>query len=132
MAKVKKISHVGVAVENVDRAISLLRDCFGAKLAFKKTIPTQRQISAMVSLGEATFELMEPTEPDSVVAKFIKSRGEGLHHVSIEVEDINELVESLEAKGIKVVGKLLEGPGPKFAFVHPKGMLGILIELVEG
>ena len=130
MAKIKGISHLGICVNNVDEVAGLLEDCFGAKLISKTPVKMQKQISAMVSLGGGTLELMEPTSDDSVVAKFLKENGEGLHHISISVDDVSELVKDLEAKGVRIVGKIPPNK-PIFAFAHPKSMHGILIELTQ-
>jgi methylmalonyl-CoA/ethylmalonyl-CoA epimerase len=130
MAKIKGVAHVGVAVESVDRAVSFFEDYLGAKLVYKRQIPDQKQISAMVSIGNCNLELMEPTDEDAVIAKYLKSRGQGVHHVSLEVEGLPELVADLEKKGASVIGKDLDGKD-KFAFLHPKNAFGILFELSD-
>jgi methylmalonyl-CoA/ethylmalonyl-CoA epimerase len=130
MAKIKGIAHVGIAVENIDKAFAPLHELLGARLEYRREIPEQKQISAMVSIGNLLLELMEPTHEDGVVAKYLKSRGQGQHHISIEVEGLKELVDELEKKGVTVIGKSLEGKD-KIAFLHPKSLSGILFELTE-
>ncbi len=130
MAKVKGIAHVGVAVESIDEAFALFRDYFGGELLYKREVPAQKQVSGMVSIGECNLELMEPADPEAVVAKYLKAKGQGVHHISLEVEGLAELVEELEKKGALVIGKSLEGAN-KIAFVHPKSAVGILFELTE-
>lgn len=130
MAGIKGVLHIGVAVENVDKAVSVMEDYFGAKLVYKKEIPNQKQISAVVSFGNCSLELMEPTDENAVIAKYLKSRGQGVHHISLEVEGLPEVVADLENKGAAVIGKNLEGRD-KFAFLHPKSAFGILFELSD-
>ncbi|MGQ9655368.1 MAG: VOC family protein [Thermodesulfobacteriota bacterium] len=130
MAKVKGIAHVGVAVESIDEAFALFRDYFGGELLYKREVPAQKQLSGMVSIGECNLELMEPADPEAVVAKYLRGKGQGVHHISLEVEGLAELVADLEKKGAVVIGKSLEGAN-KIAFVHPKSAAGILFELTE-
>ncbi len=130
MPSIKGIAHVGVALSRVDDAISLFENYFGSKLILRTGIPNQKQNSAMVSVGKDILELMEPTDEDAVVAKFIRSRGEGIHHISLEVEGLPELVTKLEKKGATVIGKQLEGK-ERIAFLHPKNTFGVLFELRE-
>lgn len=130
MARIKGVAHVGVAVESVDKAVSVFENYFGGKLVYKKEVPDQKQVSAMVSFGNCNLELMEPTDENAVVAKYLKSRGQGVHHISLDVEGLPELVADLEKKGAAVIGKDLEGKD-KFAFLHPKNAFGILFELSD-
>jgi methylmalonyl-CoA epimerase len=129
MTKVEKISHVGIAVHNVNQAVKLLEDCFGAELMSKTEIDIQKQISALISIGDSMLELMEPTG-EGTVAKFLNEKGEGLHHISLKVDNVSELANELEAKGIRIVGKIPPDK-PVFAFIHPKSMHGVLVELTE-
>ena len=130
MSKVNEIAHVGVAVESVDEAVAVFKKYFGGELVYKREVPDQKQISAMLSLGECNLELMEPIDENAVVAKHIKNRGQGLHHISLKVKDLPGLVAELEEKGAVIIGKSLEGKN-KFAFLHPKSAFGILFELSE-
>ena len=130
MARIKGIAHIGIAVDSTDKAASIFGDYFGGELVYKKEVPDQKQISAMVSIGNSNLELMEPVEDSAVIAKYLKSRGQGVHHISLEVEGLPELVADLEKKGAVVIGKDLEGKD-KFAFLHPKNAFGILFELSE-
>lgn len=130
MAKIKGIAHVGVAVESVDKVASVFEDYFGGSVVYKREVPDQKQISTMFALGNGNLELMEPTDDNAVVAKYLKSRGQGMHHISLEVEGLPELIAELEEKGATVIGKSLEGKN-KIAFLHPKNAFGILFELTE-
>lgn len=130
MSSIKGIAHVGIALNHADKAISLFESYFGSKLILKVPIPDQKQNSAMVSVGKGTLEIMEPTDENAVVAKFIRSRGEGIHHISLEVEGLAELIVDLEKKGATIIGKQLEGK-ERIAFLHPKDAFGVLFELRE-
>ncbi len=87
-----------------------------------------QQISAIVKVGELQFELMEGTAPESVVSRFIEKKGEGIHHISLKVDDIDKACDDFENKGMQIINKL---PPMKMAFVHPKSMYGILVELAQ-
>lgn len=127
---ISKISHVGIALRDIEGMLKFLESCFGAKLITKMEVPVMNQVSAMVSLGEnGMLELMEPTG-DGPVLKFLNEKGEGLHHISLKVDSVAELVKALEAQGVRVVGKM-PPENPSFAFVHPKSTHGVLIELTE-
>lgn len=129
---IKKINHVGVAVKNLNKAVSLFENVFGAKVIFRKVFEDQKLESAMVSMGENRFELSQTTDPDGVIGKFIENSGEGIHHVSLEVENIEEAIAHFEKQGLKVVGKGTVGSGGnKICFLHPKDMFGVLVEIIE-
>ncbi len=127
---IKGINHLGIVVEDIDDVVAFLVDAFGAKEVTRIDFPKLKQSSAIVRIGGSFFELMQPTAPDGVVGKFLKNRGGGLHHISLLCDDVAALSEKLEAKGLEVVGKVLEGP-TKVAFLHPKTTKGILFELAE-
>ncbi|MBI4620838.1 MAG: methylmalonyl-CoA epimerase [Desulfobacterales bacterium] len=129
---IKKINHVGVAVKDLDKAVSLFENAFGAKVIFRKVFEDQKLESAMVSMGENRFELSQTIDPDGVMGKFIESRGEGIHHVSLQVEDMEKAIAHFENQGLKVVGKGTVGSGGnKICFLHPKDIFGVLIEIIE-
>ncbi|RJP54778.1 MAG: methylmalonyl-CoA epimerase [Deltaproteobacteria bacterium] len=129
---IKKINHVGVAVKDLDKAVSLFENAFGAKVIFRKVFEDQKLESAMVSMGENRFELSQTIDPDGVMGKFIENRGEGIHHVSLQVEDMEKAIAHFENQGLKVVGKGTVGSGGnKICFLHPKDIFGVLIEIIE-
>ncbi|MFH1626476.1 MAG: methylmalonyl-CoA epimerase [Pseudomonadota bacterium] len=129
---IKKINHVGVAVKDLDKAVTVFENTFGAKVLFRKVFDDQKLESAMVSMGENRFELSQTTDPDGVIGKFIENRGEGIHHVSLQVEDIEKAIAHFEKQGLKVVGKGTRGSGGnKISFLHPKDIFGVLIEIIE-
>ena len=127
---IKKINHVGIALKDLDKAVQFFEDTFGAKLLWRMTFEGQKMESALISMGEAQFELSRSLDPSGVIGKFIEMRGEGIHHVSLEVENLDQALKEFEQKGLRVVGKVASG-GLKVAFLHPKEVFGILFEIIE-
>ena len=125
---IQKINHVGIAVKNVDEAVKFFEENFGAELINKVELEFMQQISALVQIGESQFELMEGMGEDSVISKYIEKKGEGIHHISLFVDNIDKACDELEAKGLRIINKI---PAMKMAFVHPKSVFGILVELAE-
>jgi lactoylglutathione lyase/methylmalonyl-CoA/ethylmalonyl-CoA epimerase len=127
----KKISHIGVAVSNIDEAIKLYSGILGLKVTGIETVEEQKVKSAMIPVGESRIELMESTDPEGPVGKFIAKRGEGIHHISLEVDDIDKMLEKLSKAGVELIDKKARvgAGGNKIAFIHPKSMHGVLLEL---
>lgn len=129
--KVNEVGHIGIAASNADHTIAFFTEKLGGTLLSKTPVPDQKLISAMVQLGNTCLEIMESTEADGVVSRFIAKRGEGIHHISLTVENIAGLIESLEKDGIHILGRQLDSDEVKFAFIPPQETGGILLELVE-
>jgi methylmalonyl-CoA/ethylmalonyl-CoA epimerase len=128
----KGISHIGIAVKNLDEAIKVYTEALGAQLEEVQRAPEAGMAAAMLSVGSNKIELIEPIGTEGAIAKFLESRGEGIQHICIEVDDIDKTLESLSAKGIRLIDeKAREGLEGRIAFIHPKSMNGVLIELVE-
>jgi lactoylglutathione lyase/methylmalonyl-CoA/ethylmalonyl-CoA epimerase len=115
----------------MDEATKLYSDILGLKVSGFETIEDQKVKSAMVPIGESRIELMESTDPEGPVGKFIAKRGEGIHHISLEVDDIEKMLAKLSKAGIELIDKKprVGADGKKIAFVHPKSMHGVLLEL---
>jgi methylmalonyl-CoA/ethylmalonyl-CoA epimerase len=128
---IKRIDHIGIAVESIDDTLTFLKDCFGAKELDRKEYPDMQQTSSTVNIQGTNFELMEATGPDGTIGQFMKNspRG-GYHHISILCDNLEGLVDELEKKGIKIIGKMYDGPD-RVAFIHPKSARGLLIELTD-
>jgi len=129
----RKISHIGIAVRNMDEALKLYSETLGLKVSGIETVEEQKVKSAMIPIGESRIELMESTDPEGPVGKFITKRGEGIHHISLEVDDIDKELAKLSKAGIELIDKKprLGAGGNKIAFVHPKSMHGVLLELTS-
>jgi methylmalonyl-CoA epimerase len=128
------VDHVGVAVKNLDEAIALYRDVLGFKLENVDVLAERKVRVAFLSTGgETNIELLEPIGGDSPVARFLESRGEGIQHVAVRVNDIEAVLAEFKRKGIVLIDdKPRAGAeGAKIAFVHPKSTKGVLLELVE-
>jgi methylmalonyl-CoA/ethylmalonyl-CoA epimerase len=132
MAKLKKINHIAVAVEDIDAALSFWRDKLGLRLDHIEDVSSQASKVAFIPIGEGEIELVQPTESDTSLAKYLEKRGEGMHHLCIETDDIEGMLNDLKEKGVKLINEEpLSLPGRKMAFIHPKASNGVLIELYE-
>lgn len=129
----QKIHHLGYAVEDLEAASRLYRERFGARLEEPEMVADQGVRTAMFRVGESRIELLEPTGPDTPVGKFLAKRGEGLHHVAFQVEDIEATLGELGRDGVELIDEEPRvGAGrTRMAFVHPRSVHGVLTELVE-
>ena len=127
-----KINHVAIAVQDIDAALNFWEQTFGLKLDHVEDVPSQKSKVAFLPLGESEIELVQPTTSDSGLANFLEKRGEGMHHICIEVEDIDATLAELKSKGVRLINDVPEElPGRKMAFVHPKAANGVLVELYQ-
>jgi methylmalonyl-CoA epimerase len=126
------IDHIGVAVKSLAAAKGIYEK-LGLKLAPEEMVEAEQVRVVMVPMGESRIELLEPTSPDSVIAKFIAKRGEGLHHVSVRVPNLEAAVERLKKDGVRLVSEQIKigAGGHRYVFVHPSSAGGVLLELVE-
>lgn len=128
-----EIDHVAIAVRDIEAAIGWYAATFGATVAFRERVEHDGVEEALVRVADSYVQLVTPTRDDSPVAKFLATRGEGLHHVGYRVESCAEAVDAVRAGGGKVIDEAPR-PGSRgtiVAFVHPKGAFGTLVELVE-
>lgn len=132
--KAKGLDHVAIAVKDLDKAIAVYRDALGLPLSEIEEVPEQQVKAAIFGHGMGRVELICPTTTDSGVARFLEKRGEGLHHICVEVEDIEAAMAALRAKGAPLIDEAPKpgAGGAKVAFIHPKGTGGVLIELRQG
>lgn len=128
----KKIDHVGIAVKNLEEAIKVWEG-LGLKVDEIEEVPDQKVRTAIIHIGESRIELLEPTAEDSPIAKFIAKRGEGIHHIALGVTNIEEHLKELKEKGYRLIDEepRIGAGGAKIAFVHPKAVTGVLLELCE-
>ncbi|HWP43870.1 MAG TPA: methylmalonyl-CoA epimerase [Blastocatellia bacterium] len=128
-----KIDHLGIAVRSIEDSLRFYRDAMGLELKGAETVEDQGVQVAMLPVGESRIELLEPVSDDSPVGRFIARRGEGLHHICYEVEDLAARLEDLRLRGVRVLdGYPRRGAeGKLVAFLHPASASGVLVELVE-
>lgn len=129
----KKISHIGIAVKSLEHSIPFYTKILGLNLEGLEEIESENVKVAFLKIGESRFELLEPTSVDSPIYKFIEKRGEGIHHIAIDVEDIESRIRSLSKNGIQFINTepKLGAHHSKIAFMHPKSTQGVLFELCE-
>ena len=132
MAIVKKINHVAVVVEDIQSSLAFWKDALGIRLNKVEDVPTQKAKVAFLPVGEGEIELVQPTDPESGIGKFLKEHGRGMHHLCLEVDDIADMLVRLKEKGVRLINETpLEMEGRKIAFIHPKSASGVLVELYE-
>lgn len=132
MAKITKINHVAVVVPDIEGSLNFWRDGLGLELHHVEDVPSQKSQVAFIPVGDSEVELVKPTSEDSGVAKFLAERGAGMHHLCFEVDDIDEMLAELKAKGIRLINETAtQLEGRKVAFVHPKAANGVLVELYQ-
>jgi methylmalonyl-CoA epimerase len=131
--KIKRIAHLGIAVKDLDPTKKLYQENLGLKLKGEEVVETQKVRVSFLQVGESNLELLLPTAADSPVAKFLENKGEGFHHLALEVEDIEAAVAELKAAGVRLIDETpREGAhGSRVAFLHPKATFGLLVELCQ-
>lgn len=130
----KGLDHVAIAVNDLDAAVKYYVEVLGFAPPELEVVEDQKVTTAIFGHGTGRIELICPTEPNSSVAKFLEKRGEGLHHICVEVSDIEATLKALKAKGAQLIDETprIGAGGAKIAFVHPKGAHGVLTELRQG
>jgi methylmalonyl-CoA/ethylmalonyl-CoA epimerase len=128
-----RIDHVGVAVEDLDEAISFYDGTLEMKLAHRETVESQGVEAALLDIGEGHVELLRPLRPDTAVGKFLQKRGPGLHHVAYAVSDIDAALASLSEAGVDLIDSeaRIGIRGSRVAFLHPRSTGSVLTEIVE-
>jgi methylmalonyl-CoA epimerase len=129
---IKRVHHIGIAVKSLKESAAVFEKLLGVK-AHVEPVPSQQVIEACFRLGDGLeIDLLEPMGTDGAVAKFLEKRGEGLHHIALEVDDINGELQAVEGKGFQLIDKEgREGAAGKIGFLHPKSVSGVLVELVQ-
>ena len=132
MAKELQIDHLGIAVRSLNEALKFYEQQLGLHASLREIVAHEKVEVAMLPAGGPRIELLEATEPDSVIAKFIEKRGEGLHHVAIKVPYLEATVERLKAAGARLLNEPRIGAGGHlYVFVHPSSTGGVLLELIQ-
>ncbi len=129
--KINHIEHIGIAVSNLEEAISYWEDVMGLKCYSIEEVTDQKVKTAFFKVGEVKIELLEATSPDSPIAKHIEKRGQGVHHIAFAVEDANEALTELKEKGIRLIDETARAgaEGLQIGFLHPKSTMGVLTEV---
>jgi len=133
MPQVKQINHVAVVVDDMVKALSFWRDALGIELHELRDVPVEKSQVAFLPLPGSEVELVQPTTTDSGIAKYLAKRGPGMHHICLEVDDIDGMLSQLKAKGIRLINEepRTAADGKKYAFVHPESTSGVLVELYQ-
>ena len=128
-----RIDHIGIAVKSLAEAIKVYEDALGLKVSGYDQVDDQGVRVAMLNIGESRIELLEPTGPDSPIEKFMTKRGEGIHHIAVRVDNIEQALERLKSQGVRLVDSVPRrgAHNTRTAFIHPSSTHGVLLELVE-
>src|SRR5215217_7820076 len=128
-----KIDHLGIATKGIDEALAFWADALELENVHTETVEDQKVTVAMLPLGESRIELLEPTSDDSPISKFLEKRGGGIHHIAVEVEDIEASLAKLKADGARLIDEIprIGAEGCLIAFVHPATTGGVLLELTQ-
>lgn len=130
---VKKLNHVAIAVNHLEESAKFYQDVLGLDLKGVEVVPAQKSKVSFFPIGETNIELVQPTEPDSPLIKFLETKGQGIHHICFEVDDIEGEIKAFLEQGATMIDQKPR-PGAhnsRVAFIHPKSSSGVLIELVE-
>ncbi|NNF00176.1 MAG: methylmalonyl-CoA epimerase [Pyrinomonadaceae bacterium] len=128
-----KIDHLGIATKEIAEALKFWEDALGLEKVHTEEVEDQKVRVAMLPIGETNIELLEPTADDSPISKFLEKRGGGIHHVAVEVENIQTSLDKLKSEGTRLIDETprIGADGCLVAFVHPKSTNGVLLELVQ-
>jgi methylmalonyl-CoA/ethylmalonyl-CoA epimerase len=130
---VKSVDHIGIAVADLEEALKLYTETFGLELQGTEVVEEQKVKVAFLPIGDTEIELLESTDPEGPIAKFIEKRGQGIQHIALRVDDIDAALDKMRAEGIRLIDEKPRygAGGARIAFLHPKATGGVLIELCE-
>ncbi len=129
---IKKVHHVGIVVRDMEQAMRFYRDTLGLSVHKLEAIPEQGVSAALLTLGDSEIELLQPVQPDTGVARYLDRKGEGLHHICFEVDDVQGDLDTLKSRGIEMIDQTPRvGLAGRICFLHPNAMDGALIELCQ-
>jgi methylmalonyl-CoA/ethylmalonyl-CoA epimerase len=133
MPRVKQINHVAVVVEDMEKALSFWRDALGMELHGLRDVPAEKSQVAFLPLPGSEVELVQPTTDDSGIAKYLAKRGPGMHHICLEVDDVEGMLSHLKSQGVRLINEepRMGLDGKKYAFIHPESTSGVLVELYQ-
>lgn len=133
MAKIKQINHIAILVNDLEGPLNFWRDALGLELTQVEEVPGEQARIAFLPTGDSEIELVQPTTDDSGLARYLEKRGPGMHHICLEVDDIDGMLAQLKKKGIQLINEEAKtgSDGRRYAFVHPKSASGVMVELYE-
>jgi methylmalonyl-CoA epimerase len=130
---IKSINHIGIAVKDLDKSIEIFKNIFNFESVHKEVVEKQKVSVASFEVGEVLIELTSPTDDTSPIAKFIEKKGEGIHHIAFESDDVNSELEGLKSKGISLINDTAQEGAHNMliSFLHPKSTNGVLMEICQ-
>jgi len=133
MPKINNINHVAIVVDDMEKSLAFWRDALGIELHELRDVPAEKSQVAFLPVAGAEIELVKPTSDDSGLAKYLAKRGPGMHHVCLEVDDIEGMMAQLKARGIRLINEepRIAADGKRYAFIHPESTSGVLVELYQ-
>ncbi len=133
MPRIKAVNHVAVVVEDMEKSLAFWRDALGMELRGLRDVPAEKSQVAFLPLSGAEVELVMPTSDDSGIARYLAKRGAGMHHLCLEVDDIDGMLAQLKSKGVRLINEepRIAVDGKKYAFIHPEAAGGVLVELYQ-
>ena len=133
MPKVKQINHVAVVVDDMEKALSFWRDALGMEMHGLRDVPAEKSQVAFLPLPGSEVELVKPATDDSGIARYLAKHGPGMHHICLEVDDIEGMLSQLKSRGVRLINEepRTAADGKKYAFVHPESTSGVLVELYQ-
>ena len=133
MSKITAVNHIAVVVEDMEKSLLFWRDALGIQLHELRDVPAEQSQVAFLPVAGAEVELVMPTTSDSGIAKYLAKRGQGMHHLCLEVDDIEGMMSQLKAKNIRLINEepRTAADGKRYAFIHPESTGGVLVELYQ-
>lgn len=133
MPTIKRIDHIAVLVEDIQTALNFWQNALGMEISHTSNVPAEMAQIAFLPVGDSKIELVKPTSNDSGLARFMEKRGPGMHHISLEVDDILGIIARLQEHGVQMINPepRTSADGKKYAFIHPKSAGGVMVELYE-
>ncbi len=133
MPTVKRIDHIAVLTDDIEGALKFWRDALGMEMSHREDVPSEHAQVAFIPAGASEIELVEPETGDSGLRRYLEKRGAGMHHICLEVDDLEAMLSRLKEKDIQLINEtpIAGSGGKKYAFIHPKSSSGVLVELYE-
>jgi methylmalonyl-CoA/ethylmalonyl-CoA epimerase len=133
MPKIKRIDHVAIVISDIETALAFWKDALGMDLSHIEDVPEEKSQVVFLPAGDSEIELVLPTSSDSGLARYLEKRGPGMHHICLEVDNLEAMLMQLKEKGIQLINEepVYGSNGKKYAFIHPKSASGVMVELYE-